>query len=133
MFDMQLIEIPPGYYYHVLGAYLVFVFLMSLPCGYLRRGYKRLSRPWARTLYIPITVSIILRSVLGLAPGAIPWILGAFLLGLYAGGAVRSRRITLEATGADPEDSAYADVAHIAASHGSGDGEHAACEKTMEA
>ena len=105
---MQLIEIPAEYYYHALGAYLAIVLLMSLPCGYLRRGYRKMSRPWARTLYIPITISIILRSVLGLAPGSIPWILGAFLIGLWAGGAVRSRRIA-RGVEADPTLPASAD------------------------
>ena len=92
MLDIQVINIPAAYYYHVLGAYLLFVFLMSVPCGYLRPGYRRLSRPWARTLYIPITVSIIMRSVLGLRASAIPFVLLAFVAGFYAGGVVRARR-----------------------------------------
>ena len=92
MLDIQVINIPAAYYYYVLGAYLFFVFLMSVPCGYLRRGYRRWSRPCARTLYIPITVSIIMRSVLGLKASAIPFILAAFIAGFYVGGLVRARR-----------------------------------------
>jgi MFS family permease len=81
-----MFNIPQAFYYEAVTAYLVFVVIISIPFGYLRRRYPRYSRPWARCLYIPILINIILRRVVGLSYGTIPFIVGAFVLGQFIGG-----------------------------------------------
>ncbi len=79
-------------YNSVLLFFLVVVVATNIPFGYLRRGYKRFSRPWARTLYIPIVINIVLRRFLGLAFKVIPFVVGAVIVGQLLGGAFRRLR-----------------------------------------
>ncbi|MEE9614204.1 MAG: hypothetical protein V3W31_04520, partial [Thermodesulfobacteriota bacterium] len=62
-----MLEITDANYHWVLAAFLIFVVATSIPAGYLRGRYPKFSRPWARCLYIPIVINIIIRRVVGLS------------------------------------------------------------------
>ncbi len=79
-------------YNSLLLFFLFIVVATNVPFGYLRRGYKRFSRPWARTLYIPILINIVLRRFFGLAFKVLPFVVGAVIVGQLIGGAFRSLR-----------------------------------------
>ena len=75
-----------------LMVFLLLVVATNVPFGYLRRGYPRFSRPWARCLYIPIIINIVMRRAVGLTYKFIPFIVGAVLVGQFLGGTFRNLR-----------------------------------------
>jgi hypothetical protein len=91
-----MFNIPHAFNYEAVTAYLVFVVIISIPFGYLRRRYPGYSRPWARCLYIPILINIILGRVVGLTYGTIPFITCAFVLGQFIGGKMSERLRVIE-------------------------------------
>ncbi len=72
--------------------FLVFIVLVNLPFGYLRKGYPRFSRPWARCLYIPVTINILTRRFMGLTYKVLPFV----VLGVVAGQSIGSRLRRME-------------------------------------
>lgn len=74
----------------------IFVFLSlilagNIPVGFYRKRFDRFSRPWARCIYIPILVNIILRRFLGLGYAIIPVSIFAILLGQSIGARIGRR------------------------------------------
>lgn len=74
-----------NHYYAVLFSFLSFVFAGNIPLGIIRSRYPKMSRPWARCIYVPILVNIILRRILGLTFKVIPLVVIALLAGQFIG------------------------------------------------
>ncbi|MDH4099061.1 MAG: hypothetical protein OEV28_00605 [Nitrospirota bacterium] len=74
-------------HHHMLAVALYFsvIFVGNIPVGHLRNRYRRLSRPWARCLYIPLTISILLRHFLEISAYAIPFVIVAVIAGQFIG------------------------------------------------
>lgn len=83
-------ELLHNHYYTVLSAFLVFIFATNIPVGMLRKRYPKFSRPWARCIYIPILVNVILRRLIGLTFKSIPFILLALIAGQILGSRLRA-------------------------------------------
>lgn len=73
------------HYYAVLACFVSFIVIGNIPVGHLRNRYARFSRPWARCLYIPIVVNIILRRLLGFSYDIIPLVIIAVIAGQFMG------------------------------------------------
>ncbi|HHL40781.1 MAG TPA: hypothetical protein ENJ37_09765 [Deltaproteobacteria bacterium] len=83
-----------------LMLFLLTAAAVNVPFGYLRRGYRKLSRPWARCLYVPILINIAMRRLMGFSYEVIPLVVTAVLIGQAAGGALRTTRMVAEHSGA---------------------------------
>ena len=68
-----------------MALYLSIVFVGNIPVGNLRSRYRRLSRQWSRCLYIPLTISIILRHFLEISTHVIPFVIVAVFAGQFIG------------------------------------------------
>lgn len=62
-------------------------FIINLPFGYLRGGFRKLSLWWILAIHIPVPLVIIIRKFhdLDLTWGLAPFLLGSFFLGQFAG------------------------------------------------
>lgn len=78
------------YYPRVLLGFLSFVLIGNIPLGLIRSRFPRFSRPWARCIYIPILVNILLRRLIGLTFKVIPFIVLAVLAGQLIGGRLQN-------------------------------------------
>lgn len=76
-----------------VALYFSVIFLGNIPVGNLRNRYPRLSRPWARCLYIPLTVSILLRHLLEISSYAIPVVIVAVFAGQFIGARLNFRSL----------------------------------------
>ena len=55
-------------------------FLINIPCGYLRAGYKKLSFMWFVFIHLPVPFVIYIRHLNGID---LSWTLAPFLFGSY--------------------------------------------------
>lgn len=78
-------ELVANHYWIALSALLAVVFTVNVPVGVLRRRYPKFSRPWARCIYIPIVINIILRRLAGFTYGVIPLVIIALFAGQFLG------------------------------------------------
>jgi hypothetical protein len=71
-----------------LVAFLVF--LINLPCGYMRSKSEKLSKNWFIWVHMPIPFVIVLRllSGLGFQLYTFPVMVGAYFLGQFIGGKI---------------------------------------------
>ncbi len=69
-------------------AVAVVVFLVNVPCGYLRARSEKLSKSWFLWVHLPIPFVIVLRiySGLGFKLYTFPIIIGSYFLGQFIGG-----------------------------------------------
>ncbi len=82
-------EMVANHYWAALSVLLSIVFTVNIPVGVLRRRYPKFSRPWARCIYIPIVINIILRRLAGFTYGVIPLVLIALFAGQFLGERLR--------------------------------------------
>ncbi|MBI5468400.1 MAG: hypothetical protein HY891_04630 [Deltaproteobacteria bacterium] len=82
-------EMVANHYWAALSVLLSIVFTVNIPVGVLRRRYPKFSRPWARCIYIPIVINIILRRLAGFTYGVIPLVLIALFAGQFLGEKLR--------------------------------------------
>lgn len=68
-----------------ISVFLLIVFAVNIPVGVLRRRYPKFSRPWARCIYIPIVINIVLRRLAGFTYGVIPFVILALFAGQFVG------------------------------------------------
>jgi len=78
-------EMVANHYWAALSVLLLVVFVVNVPIGVLRRRYAKFSRPWARCIYIPIVINIILRRLAGFTYNVIPFVIMALFAGQYFG------------------------------------------------
>lgn len=78
-------ELVANHYWAAFSAFLSIVFAGNIPVGVLRRRYPKFSRPWARCIYIPIVVNIVLRRLAGFTYGVIPFVIIALFAGQFVG------------------------------------------------
>ncbi|MBI5234131.1 MAG: hypothetical protein HY880_07235 [Deltaproteobacteria bacterium] len=76
-----------------LGVFFFVVFIINLPFGYLRKRHKKLTKPWARCIYIPILLNYILRKSAGLSYGfkLLPVVIVVVVAGQLLGAAFSKR------------------------------------------
>lgn len=62
-------------------------FIINLPFGYLRGGFKKLSLLWFLMIHLPVPFVIVIRRFehLHLTLGLAPFLLGSFFLGQFVG------------------------------------------------
>lgn len=62
-------------------------FIINLPFGYLRGGFRKLSFWWFLAIHVPVPMVIIIRKFhdLHLTWSLAPFLLGSFFLGQFAG------------------------------------------------
>jgi len=58
----------------------IFTFLINIPCGFLRAGYKKLSVMWFVFIHVPVPLVIYIRHFNGID---LSWTLAPFLFGSY--------------------------------------------------
>jgi len=66
--------------------------LINVPFGFWRAGLRRLSLPWFAAVHLPVPVAIGLRLAAGLPwrLKTLPLFVGAFFVGQFLGGVLRS-------------------------------------------
>lgn len=64
---------------------LICAFFIHLPFGFIGRRYERFSKPWARCLYVPIVMIIILRRIIGFDYWSVPYFIVVALAGQILG------------------------------------------------
>lgn len=69
-------------------------FIINIPCGYLRAGYKKLSFMWFVFIHLPVPFVIYLRHANGidLTWTLAPFLFGSYFLGQFIGRKWRSYR-----------------------------------------
>lgn len=69
-------------------------FILNIPFGYIRQGYKKLSVKWFVAIHAPIPFVILFRHLFGLGFQlyTYPIMISAFFLGQYAGKKMRIKR-----------------------------------------
>lgn len=65
----------------------LFTFLINLPCGYLRAGYRKLSFMWFVYIHLPVPFVIYTRYLndLELSWTLAPFLFGSYFLGQFVG------------------------------------------------
>lgn len=71
--------------YFIIFAFLALNLIGNVPVGFYRKRFKRFSRPWARCIYIPILVNIILRRLLHINFSIAPFTILFILTGQFIG------------------------------------------------
>lgn len=71
--------------YFIIFAFLALNLIGNVPVGFYRKRFKRFSRPWARCIYIPILVNIILRRLLHINISIVPFTVLFILIGQFIG------------------------------------------------
>jgi hypothetical protein len=73
-------------------ALVLMVFIISIPCGYIRQNYKKYSFMWFLLIHLPIPFIVLMRIGAGIDWRFIPLTLGGSVAGQIVGGVVRRRR-----------------------------------------
>ena len=74
----------PGHY-DLIIAFLALILAFNIPIGFYRKRFAKFSRPWARCIYIPILLNIVLRRLFGFSYVVIPVSVIALLAGQFIG------------------------------------------------
>jgi hypothetical protein len=75
---------------HNLGVAVV-VFLLNLPFGYIRSGFKKFSVPWFIAVHagVPLVIGLRILTGAGWRLATFPLFVGAYAAGHFLGGKVR--------------------------------------------
>lgn len=75
-----------------IGTVAGSILLINIPFGYWRAGARRFSVPWFLAVHLPVPLAVGLRVLvhLGWRIGLLPIWAGAFFLGQFLGGKLRS-------------------------------------------
>ena len=73
----------------------LFTFLINVPCGYLRAGYRKLSFMWFVFIHLPVPFVIYIRHFNGidLTWTLAPFLFGSYFLGQFLGRKIRERAL----------------------------------------
>ena len=72
-------------HYDLIIAFLAVILAFNIPIGFYRKRFAKFSRPWARCIYIPILLNIVLRRLFGFSYVVIPVSVIALLAGQFIG------------------------------------------------
>ena len=72
-------------HYDLIIAFLALILAFNIPIGFYRKRFAKFSRPWARCIYIPILLNIVLRRLFGFSYVVIPVSVIALLAGQFIG------------------------------------------------
>ena len=74
------------------------IFLINLPCGYFRAGYKKLSFMWFLFIHLPVPFVIYIRHFFGveLSWSLAPFLFGSYFLGQFLGRKIRMKFVALK-------------------------------------
>lgn len=76
----------------LIAGLVVFSFIISVPCGYIRQNYPKYSFMWFLLIHLPIPFIVLLRIKAGISWYFIPLTLGGSVAGQIVGGVVSRRR-----------------------------------------
>jgi len=78
--------------WHVLIACSI-TFIINLPFGYFRAGFKKLSFLWFLMIHLPVPLVVMIRRInhLHLTWALAPFLVGSFFLGQWVGRNVRQK------------------------------------------
>jgi hypothetical protein len=68
---------------------LAATFVVNLPFGWWRKGFRKFSAPWWVAIHLPIPLVIALRITLKIPYAVVPLVIAAAVLGQAAGGRFR--------------------------------------------
>ncbi len=71
---------------------LLFTFLINLPFGWWRQGFRKFSLPWWVAIHLPIPLVIALRITLKIPYATVPLVIAAAVLGQVVGGRFRPKK-----------------------------------------
>jgi hypothetical protein len=74
-----------------LAGLLLFAFLVSIPCGYLRESFRKYTFSWFFLVHLPIPLVVYLRHLAGFGWRVIPFTLGGAVAGQIVGGWYKRR------------------------------------------
>jgi len=74
------------------------IFLINLPFGYFRAGYKKLSFMWFLFIHLPVPFVIYIRHFFGveLSWGLAPFLFGSYFLGQFLGRIIRMKLVAVK-------------------------------------
>ena len=81
-----------------LAGLVIFSFLASIPCGYIRESFKKFSIPWLFLAHLPIPLVVHLRLQAGFGWKVVPFTLLSAVAGQIVGGWYRRRRLNVKET-----------------------------------
>ncbi len=70
---------------------LLVTFVLNLPFGAWRQGFRKFSLPWWLAIHLPIPLVIAFRIGLGIPYATVPLVIGAAVLGQWVGGRLKKR------------------------------------------
>ena len=76
-------------HYTAVIVFLSLILVGNIPVGFYKKKFTRFSRPWARCIYIPILVNIILRRFFGIGYGIIPFTILVLFAGQFIGSKIK--------------------------------------------
>ena len=78
-------------HYDLIIAFLALILAFNIPIGFYRKRFTKFSRPWARCIYIPILVNIVLRRLFGFSYVVIPVSVAVLLAGQFIGARIEKK------------------------------------------
>jgi len=78
-------------HYDLIIAFLALILAFNIPIGFYRKRFAKFSRPWARCIYIPILVNIVLRRLFGFSYVVIPVSVAVLLAGQFIGARIEKK------------------------------------------
>ncbi len=78
-------------HYDLIIAFLALILTFNIPIGFYRKRFAKFSRPWARCIYIPILVNIVLRRLFGFSYVVIPVSVAVLLAGQFIGARIEKK------------------------------------------
>ena len=78
-------------HYDLIIAFLAVILAFNIPIGFYRKRFAKFSRPWARSIYIPILLNIVLRRLFGFSYVVIPVSVVVLLAGQFIGARIEKK------------------------------------------
>ncbi|MEK7803553.1 MAG: hypothetical protein AAB251_04050 [Deltaproteobacteria bacterium] len=78
-------------HYDLIIAFLALILAFNIPIGFYRKRFAKFSRPWARCIYIPILLNIVLRRLFGFSYVVIPVSVVVLLAGQFIGARIEKK------------------------------------------
>lgn len=78
-------------HYELIIAFLALILAFNIPIGFYRKRFAKFSRPWARCIYIPILLNIVLRRLFGFSYVVIPVSVVVLLAGQFIGARIEKK------------------------------------------
>ncbi len=75
------------------AALVIGAFMVSLPCGYVREGFRKFSLPWLFLAHLPIPLVVHFRHLAGFGWRVIPFTLASAVAGQIMGGRYKRRMV----------------------------------------